>query len=523
MRLIFFLTFFLFSQSVFSEFTIECDERDRVAKLELGKSGYVQYHYDDNHLLKITRHTKEGDLLYAHTYDYDSPHHPIKEKLISDLGEIVYAASYDSENLTLVTTSPVHCEECHYNSQAQLLTRIQDQNVQDYSYDEKNRLIHQNNYQDISYELDDFGRVVSQTIKGEITQYQYNEENQLISTIKPTLTVRYTYGDQGQRTSKTIVKDNEEIIEKYFSVGKETIGVIRDNTLIYLQVPGLSLHKDLMRPIAIETKDSVYAPIHNNIGHISHLISIDTQEKISYIHDPYGQNLASESFIIPWLFAGKYYDAETDMICYGDRYYSPSLKMWLTPDKIEDPNREHPLQYCLDNPIFYCDPDGNFQVNVLRFTFGAAGCILSCPLVGPGALMIVGGAIVGYGTGKLIGHLQEKHRINQHHKKLDRKKMGGIDPTLPENPFEDENLEDISHPDAKSKGHHKFKNKTTGEILEYDEGTPGQPGHAGHSHYHKPNPNQKSKNDKYLDKKGRPVRNYSDPSHLYHPNQVWWE
>ena len=100
---------------------------------------------------------------------------------------------------------------------------------------------------------------------------------------------------------------------------------------------------------------------------------------------------------MPWLFAGKYYDIETDLICYGDRYYSPPLRMWLTPDKIEDPNREHPLQYCLDNPIFYCDPDGDFQVNVLRFTFGAAGCILSCPLLGPSALMIAGGALVGYG------------------------------------------------------------------------------------------------------------------------------
>lgn len=44
MRLLFFFTFFLFFRPVFSEFAIEVDESDRVAKLELGKSGYVQYH-----------------------------------------------------------------------------------------------------------------------------------------------------------------------------------------------------------------------------------------------------------------------------------------------------------------------------------------------------------------------------------------------------------------------------------------------------------------------------------------------
>lgn len=523
MRLLFFFTFFLFSRCIFSDFTIECDERDRVTKLELGKSGYVEYHYDKNHLLEITRHTKEGDLLYIHAYEYNSIGNPIKENLIGNLGEVTYTAIEGCHDLTLFTTSPFHSEECYYNSEYQLLTRIEDQNIQYYSYDEKNKLVHESRHQDISYELDHVGRVVSQTIKGHITQYQYNEENQLISTITPTLIVNYTYGEQGQRLSKTILKENQEIREKYFSVGKETIGVIRDDTVIYLQVPGLSFHKDLMRPVAIETKDSIYAPIHNNIGHISHLINIDTQEKISYVHDPYGQNLANESFTLPWLFAGKYYDVETDLICYGDRYYSPSLKIWLTPDKIEDPDREHPLQYCLDNPVFYCDPDGNFQVNVLRFTFGAAGCILSCPLLGPSALMIAGGALVGYGTGKLIGHLQEKHRIKEYHKQLDRKKAGGIDPTLPENPFEDKNWEDIGHPKAKVNGRHKFRNKNTGEIVEYDEAKPNEFGHKGHPHYHRPNPKKTGDHNKYLDEKRNPVGKHHEKSHLYHPDHVWWE
>ena len=523
MRLLFFFAFFLFSRSVFTDLAIEYDERDRVTKLELGKSGYVEYHYDENYLLEITRHTEKGGLVYTHAYDYNCPDHPIKEKVIGNLGEITYTASEGCDGLTLYTTSPFHSEECYYNSTYQLLTRIQDQNAQEYSYDEKNKLVHESHYQDSSYELDDFGRVVSQTIDGEITQYEYNESNQLISTITPTLTVNYTYGDRGERLSKTIIKDNKEITEKYFSIGKENIGVIRDDTVIYLQVPGLSFHKDLMRPIAIETKDSVYAPIHNNIGHISHLINIDTREEKSYLHDPYGQNLASESFIVPWLFAGKYYDVETDLICYGDRYYSPSLKIWLTPDKIEDPNREHPLQYCLDNPVFYCDPDGNFQVNILRFTFGAAGCILSCPLLGPSALMIAGGALVGYGTGKLINHYQEKHRIKEYHKQLDRKKAGSIDPTLPENPFEDSTLEDISHPKAKSKGHHTFKDKKTGNKIRFDEGKPGETGHEGHDHYHRINPKSKGDADAYLDSKGNPIGKNSDASHLYHPKKVWWK
>lgn len=50
-----------------------------------------------------------------------------------------------------------------------------------------------------------------------------------------------------------------------------------------------------------------------------------------------------------------------------------------------------------------------------------------------------------------------------------------------------------------------------------------KPAYSGYPHYHSLNPNSKTRHDKYFDVKGRPVRNGSEPSHLYHPNQVWWE
>ena len=149
--------------------------------------------------------------------------------------------------------------------------------------------------------------------------------------------------------------------------------------------------------------------------------------------------------------------------------------------------------------------------------------MLSCPLLGPGALMVVSGALVGYGTGKLINHYQEKHRIKEYHKQLERKKVGSIDPTLPENPFEDKTWEDIGHPKAKVNGRHKFRNKNTGEIVEYDEAKPNEFGHKGHSHYHRPNPKKTGDHNKYLDEKRNPVGKHHEKSHLYHPDHVWWE
>jgi hypothetical protein len=66
-------------------------------------------------------------------------------------------------------------------------------------------------------------------------------------------------------------------------------------------------------------------------------------------------------------------------------------------------------------------------------------------------------------------------------------------------------LDDVSHPEAKEEKHHKFRDKRTGEIIQYDEGQPGETGHEGYDHYHRPNPNSKNKGDYYLDSNGNPV------------------
>ena len=58
--------------------------------------------------------------------------------------------------------------------------------------------------------------------------------------------------------------------------------------------------------------------------------------------------------------------------------------------------------------------------------------------------------------------------------------------------------------------------------MEYDKGKPGELGHKGHDHYHRPNPNSTGKHDEYLDGCGRPVPDKSEESHLYHPDSVWW-
>ena len=71
-------------------------------------------------------------------------------------------------------------------------------------------------------------------------------------------------------------------VERYLYEGINEIAILdEEGRLIELRIPGISPHPDLIRPIAIETKNAIYAPIHNLQGNIIKLIDIHSREVIS--------------------------------------------------------------------------------------------------------------------------------------------------------------------------------------------------------------------------------------------------
>ena len=85
-----------------------------------------------------------------------------------------------------------------------------------------------------------------------------------------------------------------------------------------------------------------------------------------------------------------------------------------------------------------------------------------------------------------------------------------------------ESLVFLIDPEAKEKGHRTFENTETGEVLRHDKGKPWETGHEAHDHYHRLNPNATGRGDQYLDGQGNPTRYRSDASHLYSPEDIWW-
>lgn len=336
--------------------------------LSLGEFGGVRYTYDNEHLLQVERLSPSEEVLYTHTYQYSPEGNILSENLIGNLGEISYEAG--------IVRSPYSLESFSFDEEGALTEHRLDGTLCKLTFDETTEYI----------EYDSEGRVAGQGDK----HFKYDDQHRLIEVSSSKGVVTYAYGSSGERISRTVNGETES----YLYVGTNEIATLDENGQIKeLRIPGLSVNKNIMRPIAIETRDAIYAPIHDIQGNIVKLVDVSTREVVNLsIPDAYGIGL-SEHSPISWIFSGKHYDRDTGLVYFGARYYSPELKQWLTPDPAFQSS--DPYEYCLGNPLAYVDPDGKFAIPLVGFVWGA-GAAVTAPVWAPYALAAAGGAAVGY-------------------------------------------------------------------------------------------------------------------------------
>jgi RHS repeat-associated protein len=346
------------------------------ATLSLGGLGSVRYTYDEEHLFEIDRLSPLGEVMYTHSYNYSEEGRLISENLIGNLGEIVYQGNG-------VVKSPYHLEICEYDERGNLVRHTQDEVIREYSYNDLNELISEEVGELCEY--DERGNLIQ---KGD-TYFGYDGENRLVSIVRDNFEMTCTYDEAGRRISKSVNGKREG----FFYFGNNEIGIVDgEGKLKGLRIPGISSHKEILRPIAIETRDAIYAPIH------------DVQGNIVKLADPFGRGLSKDS-PTAWIFSGKHYDKEVDLVYFGARYYSPELKKWLTFDPACQTSDLY--QYCFNNPFSYVDPDGEWAIPLISIAWGA-GATITAPVWAPYALAVGAGATVGYWGYKAYEYWQEK-------------------------------------------------------------------------------------------------------------------
>ena len=119
-------------------------------------------------------------------------------------------------------------------------------------------------------------------------------------------------------------------------------------------------------------------PIYDGNGNVVKMIrfedlgsSFETRESASYEYGPFGENRSTTGELgspgtggthqgqrNPFRWSTKYTDAETGLVYYGYRYYSPSMGRWVNRDPIEEQGGSNLMAFVGNGPIGAVDSLG---------------------------------------------------------------------------------------------------------------------------------------------------------------------
>jgi RHS repeat-associated protein len=329
--------------------------------IDLGKLGKIVYYFEEGLCEKVARLSAVNEVKYEHLYHYDEDKKLVSESLIYGLGKIEYFSGL--EEGYLITKTPFGEEKWTDKDRSSFIESSLHK-----AYDECGRLIQ----------------------KG-TSQYFY-EGDKLTRILSDQKDVIYGYDRDHKKVYKKLITEGVEEVEYYLYLGNKEIGSISaDGTVKWLRIPGLQRGTDLVRAIAIETADAIYAPIYDHRWNIVKLVNVEDGTVTLTRPDPFGENLNKLSGC-PWTFCSKRFDPDTNLVDFGYRYYDIDLKEWTSLDPLmQDTN---PYRYCFNNPMQFMDPDGRygFIIPVLSWAGGA----ITFPLWGPEFLAFLAGASVAY-------------------------------------------------------------------------------------------------------------------------------
>jgi RHS repeat-associated protein len=260
------------------------------------------------------------------------------------------------------------------------------------------------------------------TTRGYRRDYQWNERNLLKVSSDNRYTVQYTYGADGERTSKfsTSSTGGSPAETLYFNKmwSWRHDGLLSDRTgrnSKHIYVGETRLVTKIGRAdgsFTNEEKLKQYWYHSDHLGSAQLISNVDGEEYERIEYTPYGElwiekASAASNIDIPYRFTGKELDDETGLYYYGARYLDPKYSRWLSPDpalkdyipgapindEVKKKNGElpgmggvfntvnlHLYHYAGNNPVKYTDPTGMWTFSVAlsgsaAYGMGAQGSV----------------------------------------------------------------------------------------------------------------------------------------------------
>ncbi|MDK2825466.1 MAG: hypothetical protein PWQ63_1569 [Methanolobus sp.] len=180
--------------------------------------------------------------------------------------------------------------------------------------------------------------------------YVYNDANQLSEVLyaaNESLVEKYWYDANGQRVKKqNSAGEFTYYVNQFYEIdnGTATSYFFRD-----------------AERIAKQTDEGMEWYLSDHLGSTTLLINESGLEVERTEYYPYGE--VQSGGLEKYGFTGKENDADTGLMYYGARYYSPEYRVFVQPDTmLPDPYNPQVLNryaYSLNNPLKYNDPSGH--------------------------------------------------------------------------------------------------------------------------------------------------------------------
>jgi len=210
-------------------------------------------------------------------------------------------------------------------------------------------------------------------ISKENVEVTYNAFNKVETVTKGNLKLTITYGPDRQRTRTVLLNGN--------NLGKCTLYAENYEQLITANGNSITHYHYIYSPdglVAVYVKNNgatagdVYYVETDHLGSIVRAYDYVGNTKFSATYDPWGnQTISTNAIGISRGYTGHEHWNQFGLIDMNGRFYDPLLGRFLSPDPYvqapENPQNFNRYSYCLNNPLKYTDPSGEW---ILTWGFG---------------------------------------------------------------------------------------------------------------------------------------------------------
>jgi RHS repeat-associated protein len=253
-----------------------------------------------------------------------------------------------------------------------------------------------------TYQYNVDGFLSAKTDGSDVTTYDHSSRGELLSVMLPDgRAIEYVHDPLGRRIAKKI---DGVIVEKYLWQGLTRLLAVYDGSNSLLLRFG---YTDRRMPLVMTKGGSTYYLTYDQVGSLRVVADASGNMVKRIDYDSFG-NIISDSdpsFEVPFGFDGGLHDQDTGLVRFGYRDYDPDTGRWTAKDPIFFTGGDTDLYgYCLNNPINFIDPTGQFGIAgfAVGIAAGAYGGFVGGMASGNVATGIISG-IVGGVAGGIVG------------------------------------------------------------------------------------------------------------------------